>query len=55
VCVLARLADIVAHCGTSSLSCLPLNPFEFGENGQELVDAMGAHMPAEHGLSPMLR
>jgi len=30
------------------------NPFEFGENGQELVDAMDAHMPAENGLSPML-
>jgi hypothetical protein len=34
---------------------LPPNPFEFGENGQKLVDdAMGAHMPAKHGLSPML-
>jgi hypothetical protein len=28
--------------------------FEFGENGQELVDAMDAHMLAENGRSPML-
>jgi hypothetical protein len=33
---------------------LPPNPFECGENGQELVDAMGAHMLAENGLSPIL-
>jgi hypothetical protein len=33
---------------------LRLSSLKFGENGQELVGAMDAHMPAENGLSPML-
>jgi len=52
--VLARPADIGALCGASDLPSLQPNPFEFGENGQALVDAMGAHMLAENGLSPIL-
>jgi hypothetical protein len=54
MCVLSRPSDLGFHRGTFGLHYLRLSSLEFGENGQELVDAMDAHMPAENGRSLML-